>query len=343
MEKFGLSCTTFGRQQESVSRNSPQWGFGAGKSFGEQPTDLGRQPTGLTKRRLRRGEKDPGVGAHEPSALFGKQVLSTQRTNKGFVYNESVLDEKRRRLLDAAKERCKEGPGPGAYSLDADDKVRHRGTGRRFFNSLPVESKNIEASHKRNPGPPAPGTHDVGRVKLKLPGAPKFGAGAAESEITNSTIGRVKTFPAKGTPACSFGQGFGAEKPSVPKEKIYLPRKFKADPAKLEEVPSAAGRNALGKQVLSVHAGAPAYTMRGPGGENPSKQLEAKLEKVAEKEEPSAAHYDQTAMATSFGKLLKSNTSTAPAWTFGDGKIGDTDPSQYHIKKEDEKVDKKGH
>lgn len=340
MEKFGLACTTFGKQGESMSRSSPQWGFGAGKSFGESVPAVGRQPHGLTRPRRGRGEKSPMPGAHEPAPLFGKQVLSTRRTDKGFVYNVSVLDEKRRRLLEAAQERCKEGPGPGAYSLEADDKIRHRGTGRRLMNTLPKDSKHIDAARARNPTTPAPGAHDVGRKKLTLPGAPKFGAGASESEITSSTIGRIKTFPTTATPACSFGQGFGEDKASVPKEKTHPPRKFKVDPSKLDEVPVAAGRNAVGKQVLSVHAGAPAFSCRGPGGDNLSKQLVAKQEKAVE--EPGAAHYDLASTNTSIGKLITSNTASAPAWTFGDGKIGDTDPSQFHIAKEGDNHGKRG-
>ena len=164
MEKYGLACTTFGKQGESGLRTVPAWGFGAGKSFGESAPAVGRQPHGLTTRRTRKGEKSPMPGAHEPAPLFGKQVLSNRRTNKGFVYNVSVLDEKRRRLLEAAQERCKEGPGPGAYSMEGDDKIRHRGTGRRLMNTLPKESKHIEAARVRNPLTPAPGAHDVGRM-----------------------------------------------------------------------------------------------------------------------------------------------------------------------------------
>ena len=59
-----IAASTFGRQPESTVRTGASFSFGQGRDFGVGSPEVRRQPTGLMKRTRRRGEKEPGVGAH---------------------------------------------------------------------------------------------------------------------------------------------------------------------------------------------------------------------------------------------------------------------------------------
>ena len=309
-----IAASTLGKQPESTFRSSSSFSFGSGKEFGVGSPNARRQPTGLMIKHPRKGEREPGVGAHGVPEQFGKQPLSHMRTGRAFKFSERSLDARRARILQAAKDKCVESPGPGAYSMENDDRVRHPGSHGQVWNTLPRESAAIDEVRRRNPLPPAPGHHSAGSCKARAV------ANMGDQELASSTLARNKAFPIKKfSPAYSFGSGFGAPlRAAQPRARRPRQRKLRKGEGEPDENPQVSkGRNAVGKQTLSVHRNEPAYTMRGPGGQNESKQLIEIREST--KELPSPAHYDQS-KKSSFNKQLESGNSTAPKFSFGDGK-----------------------
>eukprot|EP00937_MAST-01D_sp_MAST-1D-sp2_P007843 g7843.t1 len=237
-----LAPSTFGKQPTSSIRSANAYSFGAGKEFGapEQPQPR-RQPTALLRSPLRKGEREPGVGAHQAPPQFGKQRLSHNRNARSFQFGrDQPPDERRARILQAYKEKCVEGPGPGAYSLAADDKLRHRGSHGQAWNELPQPSERIDESRRRNPEPPAPGVHDAAGARARTL------ANAPDQELASSTLGRNKKFPTKRyAPAYGFGQGYGQP---VHAGEAARARETAEGAARLFEAKSRKARNAAAPQ-----------------------------------------------------------------------------------------------